>query len=355
MRMTLGIRRAITTLLLITVATGNPVAAYGVDQIEDGQWFHAFLHSKEAQATSRGAGVTVAVLDSGVDATHPDLSGSVLPGKDFVKADGDGRVDAAGHGTAMAGLIVAHGRVAGIAPDAKILPVRFTEFEPGESTQLVKAIRWATAQKADVISISIGMARDDPEMRKAVREATDEGIIVVASAGNTPVAKAVEYPAAYPDVLAVGCIDKNGDHAAISVKSSRIDIVAPCVGVTSANTNHAWSIGTGTSSATAIVAGAVALVQAAFPGISGSEVRHRLTATAVDKGPVGHDVQYGFGVVDLVGALTADVPPLVSASATVSPPADPSPDGSSPLLWALGAVLVIGALALIVVRSRRRG
>ncbi|WP_246158237.1 S8 family serine peptidase [Catellatospora sichuanensis] len=356
MTMTLRIGRVVATLLLIAGVAGTPVASYGADEISDGQWFHAYLHSKEAHKTSRGAGVTVAVLDSGVDATHPDLSGSVLPGKDLVSTDGDGRDDSAGHGTAMAGLIVAHGRVAGIAPDAKVLPVRFTEFEPGESTQLTKAIRWATAQHVDVISVSIGMSRDDAEMRKAVQEAVDEGIVIVASAGNTPLATAIEYPAAYPGVLAVGCVDRKGNHAPISVRSSRIDVAAPCVDVTSTNINHLWSVGTGTSGSTAIVAGAVALVRAAHPDLSGPEITHRVTATAIDKGPDGRDPQYGYGVLDLVAALTANVPPPATQSATADPAEQPSSDDSNWWPWALVTVVaVLAVLALIFARSRRRG
>lgn len=355
MTMTLGIHRAAVTLLLVAGAAGTPVNSYTADEISDGQWFHTYLHSGKAHTISRGAGVTVAVLDSGVDATHPDLSGSVLSGKDLVKANGDGRVDTAGHGTAMAGLIVAHGRVAGIAPDAKILPVRFTEFEPGESTQLTKAIRWATEQQVDVISISIGMSRDDPDMRKAVQEAVDEGVVIVASAGNAPMATMIEYPAAYPGVLAVGCVDRRGNHAPVSVESLRIDIVAPCVDVTSTNTNHLWSVGTGTSTSAAIVAGAVALVHAAYPDLSGQEIAHRLTATAIDKGPDGRDSQYGYGVLDLLAALTADVPPPATQSASASPAEVPSSGDSNWWPWASGAIVTaLAALVLFFVRSRRR-
>ncbi len=122
-------------------------------------------------------------------------------------------------------------------------------------------------------------------------------------------------------MIAVGGVDRIGEHASVSVSGPEIDIAAPAVDIYSTSYDGKYSKGTGTSSATAIVAGAAALIRSKYPDLPAQEVAHRLTATAVDKGPPGRDDQYGYGVIDLVAALTADVPPLGFESSNVTPPA----------------------------------
>ncbi|MEU8075729.1 S8 family serine peptidase [Catellatospora citrea] len=345
--------RTFSASVLCAAILGTAAPAHA-DEISDGQWFHSFLRTAEAHRITEGAGVTVAVIDSGVDVTHPDLKGSVSPGADLTpEGPGDGWTDETGHGTAMAGLIVARGRVKGMAPAAKVLPVRESKRGLGNTTEVVNAITWATAQRVDVISISLAMDFDDPTMRTAVAEALKADIVVVAGAGNTP-SQNVGFPAAIPGVVAVAGVGRDGQHAKISVTGAAIVISAPSDEITSTGLGHGWRKGTGTSDATAIVAGAVALIRARYPDLSGPEVVHRLTATAVDKGPAGRDAQYGFGVINVVGALTADVPPLSSPTASTNAPRDPASDGPGPWTWVIGAVVVIGVL-LLIVRSRRRG
>ncbi|WP_196279029.1 S8 family serine peptidase [Catellatospora vulcania] len=344
--------RAFSALALTAVLVSAPAPAQA-DEVSDGQWFHSFLRTTEAHRITEGAGVTVAVIDSGVDATHPDLRGSVLPGVDLTKeGPGNGWTDKEGHGTGMAGLIAAHGKVKGLAPAAKILPVRESILGVGTTTEIVDAIKWATAQQVDVISISLAMHLDDATMRTAVTEALNADIVVVAGAGNTP-DTAVGFPAAIPGVVAVAGVGRNGEHSEISVTGAGIVISAPSDDITSTGLDHGWRKGTGTSDATAIVAGAIALIRARYPDLSGPDVVHRLVATAVDKGPAGRDAKYGFGVLDLVSALTEDVPPLASASAAASAPANPAPDGPRHWIWVFGAFVAIGVLILIL-RSRRR-
>lgn len=199
-------------------------------------------------------------------------------------------------------------------------------------------------------------------------------VVVVAAAGNRPEATRVEWPAAYPGVIAAAGVDRDGNHAEVSVTGPEVVLAAPAVDIVSTNKlgETRYSTGTGTSSATAIIAGAAALVRAKYPDLSAAEVVHRLTATAVDKGPPGRDELYGYGVLDLVAALTADVPPMPSptaASQTTGPnlalPPIPEPDeprrlkalltGVAYILLgsALLAVAVIGAA--LAARSRRRG
>lgn len=185
--------------------------------------------------------------------------------------------------------------------------------------------------------------------------------MVVASAGNTTGSSSVEYPAREPGVIAVGGIDQQGDHADISVAGPEIDVVAPAVDIYSTGLNAGYRVGTGTSDATAIVAGAAALIRSKYPNLPAQEVAHRLTATAVDKGPPGRDDQYGYGVIDLVAALTADVPPLGFESSNVTPPAsaeaapDKGDDSSATVrgLATLGVVVAAGGGYLFWRRRRR--
>lgn len=185
--------------------------------------------------------------------------------------------------------------------------------------------------------------------------------MVVAAAGNRPDDKKVIYPAAYPGVLAVGGVDRNGRHAEISVTGPEVVLAAPAVDImttgTRANGGNGYHLGRGTSDATAIVAGAVALVRAKYPHLKAPEVIHRLTATATDKGAPGRDDQYGYGIVNIVKALTADVPPLPEASLV---PANPNPTfqvpGPAPNAidgqngqWPVGVIAAIGVGCLLLV------
>lgn len=362
----------------ITVATTLiPAAPARADWVRDLQWHLNYLNVTEAHRISRGEGVTVAVVDTGVDARHPDLADAVLPGADLVGDSGNGHTDISGHGTAMAGLIAARGQgnnsgALGIAPRAKILPVRIQVMSYAAS-EIVRGIYWAIERGARVICVASG-GGSSPELEAAVMAALKADVVVVAAAGNRPEATRVEWPAAYPGVIAAAGVDRDGNHAEVSVTGPEVVLAAPAVDIVSTNKlgETRYSTGTGTSSATAIIAGAAALVRAKYPDLSAAEVVHRLTATAVDKGPPGRDELYGYGVLDLVAALTADVPPMPSptaASQTTGPnlalPPIPEPDeprrlkalltGVAYILLgsALLAVAVIGAA--LAARSRRRG
>jgi type VII secretion-associated serine protease mycosin len=342
------------------------------DQIRGEQWHLRFLNVAAAHRVSQGEGVTVAVIDSGVD-PHPDIRNNLLPGADFL-GHSDGRVDLKGHGTGMAGLIAAHGHgsqggALGIAPRAKILPVRYTDLETitDVGNGVGQSVRWASQHGARVISVSLG-GGPDPNDRLAIEDAIAADIVVVAAAGNRPGDRVVQFPAAYPGVVAVGAIDRDGDVAQVSVLGSGIVIAAPGVDIVSTSNRGLYRKGTGTSGATAIVAGAVALIRSRYPDLSAAEVVHRLTATATDKGPKGRDDQYGYGVLNLVAALTADVPPLrAGAAPTMSSPVVPATTavsasggsgGASLNPVAIGgaagvALLVVGGVIALVALRRR--
>jgi type VII secretion-associated serine protease mycosin len=367
---TLRAIRTAVALLSATAVAVLPAAPAHADQIRNDQWHLRYLHVAEAQKISRGKGVTVAVVDSGVD-PHPDLVKNLLTGTDIASGSGDGKQDRDSHGTEMAGLIAAHGKsgnngALGIAPEAKILPIRYFAGGggQGDSDKLAAGIEWAISKEAKVINVS-SAGGSSAQLLNAVQHAISSDVVVVAGVGNTSKSFGVDYPAALDGVLAVGATDRNGNHAEVSVTGPELMICAPGVDIYSTSYKGHYGVSTGTSDATAIVSGAVALIRSKYPDLPAKEVVHRLTATAIDKGDPGRDEEYGYGVLDLVAALTADVPPLEAATPSAdprptatrtvaAPQADTGNDGSNGLLLATGIVVVVVVVGLLVVLTRRR-
>ncbi len=356
--------------MLVLVATALsallPVAPADADEVRDLQWHLRFLDVAAAHRISQGTGVVVAVVDTGVDAAHPDLTGNVLPGVDFVDEGGNGQRDEDGHGTGMAGLVAAHGRASagalGIAPQAKILPIRIARASSSRfGDHGLEGLSWAVAHGANIICFA-NVISDTPQLRQVIERTRAADVVVVAAVGNRPTAGKVEFPAAYRGVLAAAGVDQNGNHAQVSVTGPEVVLAAPAVDIVSTSQGGRYRKGTGTSDAAAILAGAAALVRAKFPNLSAEEVIHRLTATAIDKGTPGRDGEYGYGVVDLVAALTKDVPPLKPAS---QPPVTSAPPAGSPasnghpkpvaVIVAIVTVLVVvGAVGTLVAVRRRQ-
>lgn len=338
------------------------------ESIPDRQWFISSLNLARAQAITQGAGVTVAIIDTGVDSSHQDLLGNVLPGLSVISTkDGEKHGDSQGHGTNMAGLVAAHRHngegALGMAPEAKVLPIVDTDpSSPLNSSQLAAAIQKATERHVDVISISQSVTGSS-ELTAVVERAQHEGAVVVAAAGNSPTDAIITAPARIQGVVAVGAVDQNSNHAQVSVTGPQLTICAPGVDIVSTDKGGGYSVGTGTSAATAIVAGVVALIRSKFPQLPASEVIHRLTATATDKGAPGRDPVYGYGIVNPVAALTATVPPERTSASPAAPataaatgtPADDDTGPSSPIVvWTLigtGLVCIVAVVLLV----RRHG
>jgi type VII secretion-associated serine protease mycosin len=351
---------AFAGLVMATVAAA-PARA---DTVRDAQWHLGFIDVAHAHQISQGDNVVVGLIDSGVDASHPDLAGNILPGTDLLLSSGNGWHDSDGHGTRMAGLIAAHGHAGGgalgIAPLAKILPAAATGMERGSYPVVSAAgITWAVDHGAKVLCLAFAGDIASADEERAVRYAQAHDVVVVAGVGNRPQSTHVGYPAAFPGVLAAGGVDRNGGLAEVSVTGPQVVLAAPAVDIESTAKGGKYSKASGTSDATAIIAGAAALVRAKFPNLSAAEVVHRLTATAKDAGPPGRDDQYGYGIVNLVGALTADVPKLTpsavpSTSAPASAGAAPKQSNRSPLALVaiLLAVLLAAAGAWVLVRHR---
>ncbi|ASW58056.1 type VII secretion-associated serine protease mycosin [Plantactinospora sp. KBS50] len=287
------------------------------DPVREDQWQLKELDARHAWQFSTGKGVTVAVIDSGVDGRHPDLSGQVLPGIDLVSGSGDGQLDPVGHGTTVAGLIA--GRrdddrgVLGLAPDAHILPVRVLDDENRYDDALIVArgVRWAVDNGAKVINLSLGGNGDSPALAAAIDYAFARDVVVVACTGNltpsSPVNR-VWYPAREPGVLAVSGLDRDTDGLwSGSIDGAETVLSAPASGLVGARPNGYWSV-QGTSFAAPLVSATAALLRSRWPTMSAGDVVNRLIATARDLGTPGRDDQFGFGRVDPVAALTATVP-----------------------------------------------
>ncbi|WP_369276124.1 type VII secretion-associated serine protease mycosin [Streptomyces sp. R11] len=315
---------SLAVLLGACLAVLPPTAAHA-DSIRAQQWALDAMHTEEAWQTTKGKGITVAVLDTGVEADHPDLAGNVLEGKDMV-GFGAERGDRAWarHGTAMAGIIAGHGHgagngdgVMGIAPEAKILPVRVI-LEDGDPARakarssrgnaLAEGIRWAADHGADVINLSLGddskSAHPEAGEDEAVQYALKKGSVVVASAGNGgEKGDHISYPAAYPGVIAATAVDKFGTRASFSTRRWYATVSAPGVNVVIADPDHKYYEGWGTSAAAAFVSGAAALVKSAHPGLTPAQIKKLLEDTARNAPADGRDDSRGYGFIDPAAAI----------------------------------------------------
>ncbi|NMO50373.1 type VII secretion-associated serine protease mycosin [Actinoplanes sp. TBRC 11911] len=366
-------------MIAIAASLVIPAKTAHADSFRADQWYLKTLRITQAHTITKGAGVKVAVIDTGVY-PHPDVRRNLLAGTDLVSGNNrDGRIDDDGHGTNMASIIAAHGRgrsdgVLGIAPSARILPVKITNRGNSMPAKTMAAgVRWASEHGATVINVS---AETGPafELADAIQAAVTGNIVVVAGVGNTSKQAIIAYPAAIDGVLVVGSVNRADESASFSIHSPKVQICAPGVDITTADKTGEYVDIDGTSASTAVVSGAAALLRARFPDLPANEIVHRLVATADDVGPPGRDDECGFGVVNVMKALTTDVPPLAgsaaspavvpakssSGAATTSPITAFTPQGEADddstavLLGGLGGVgLALGALAFFSLRRRR--
>ncbi|MFF7993782.1 type VII secretion-associated serine protease mycosin [Kitasatospora xanthocidica] len=377
---------------------GVVAPAASADQIRDQQWsLKTFEAETKVWPVSQGEGVVVAVIDSGVNSEHQDLTGQVLPGADFSGAQSDGRIDTNGHGTGMASLIAGHGHgaqagVMGLAPKVKILPVKVKTTDGGPEPQvndLAEAIRFAVDHGATVVNMSIGgLLRFDTQTRKAVEYAVSKDAVLVASAGNSGSDLGINYPAAFPGVVAVGAVDSKGVVWDSSTPGPETTLIAPGVDIyhASAKSPTSYAAGSGTSDATAYVSATAALIRSKYPNLSAGQVINRMikSATPPADGTVVPNSHYGYGILAPAKALEANPVvdggsrenPLVKrAESRGAPPADDPTDEASDVAVAPGAdgggssgngmgvvvgvaaggVVLLGVLVVVlVVRARRR-
>ncbi|MGW1229100.1 type VII secretion-associated serine protease mycosin [Streptomyces sp. NPDC002530] len=286
---------------------------------------------------TRGEGVRVAVVDTGVDTANPQLTAAVdrSAGIDYTGTGGDGTLDGSGHGTKVAGIIAARPRAGtgfvGLAPGATLIPVRQNDGRhSGRDSTMAAGIDHAVAHGAEVINISQDTSRpltEDSVLGRAVARAVAKDVVVVASAGNDGAdgRSRNTYPAAFPGVLAVAASDRDEERADFSQPGGFVDVAAPGVDIVSTVPGNGQCTDSGTSFSAPYVSGVVALMRAKYPEWTAAQIVARLEQTA--QRPVnGRDPFVGWGVVDPVRALSGDDTPQDAPHPGPAPAAAPAPE-----------------------------
>ncbi|MFC6083151.1 S8 family serine peptidase [Sphaerisporangium aureirubrum] len=317
---------------------------------------------------TRGEGVTVAMIDSGVDARHPQVRVAKA-----VDLTGTGARDCLGHGTAVAGIIAGADMpeipFSGVAPKARLISIKQTNDERGDVALLARGIVRAAELGAKVVNVSI-QTNDQPDLKAAVDYALARDVVIVAAAGNTgntgDGASAPAYPAAYPGVLSVGSAGPDGHRTDFSNATTPVSVLAPGQDVTSTWPGGAYRQDLdGTSYAAPYVAGVAALVRARHPELDNVRVRRRIEVTADGATGAGN----GAGMVNPLLAVTAILPSEAVAIAPPVPPPLPSgvvskavpPDREAismsvgVTVIALGAAALVTGVSLVLPLGRRRG
>jgi subtilisin family serine protease len=279
------------------------------------QYVVSKMHLPEAHGLATGDHVLVALIDSAIDAQHPDLSGAIVGGFDAF----GGTVVPHSHGTAMASAIAAHGRLMGVAPAARILAVRTFEGESsgarGTTTRVLDGLQWTVNSGARVVNMSF-TGPPDAEMHRMIMALRQKGMVLVAAAGNDGPRAEPDYPAAYPEVIAVTATDIDDHLLGVANHGDYIAVAAPGVEIFVALPRGGYGFTTGTSVATAHVSGLAALLIERNPSLTPADVQAILTGTAHDLGPKGRDDEYGSGLVDAYAALLAIMPPTAVSTLT---------------------------------------
>ncbi len=296
------------------------------------QWASIDLDYDGLANLTTGAGRTVAVVDTGVDATHPDLAANILPGQSFVPGSPE-PVDDNGHGTHISGIIAALRNngigTVGIAPNAKILPVKVLDASgSGTISGVVNGILWAAGQNVDVINLSLGSTEDDDVLHTAVQYAVNRGTAVVAAAGNERTSGSpVMFPAAYSEVIAVAAVNYYFGIAWFSSAGSYVDVGAPGEDIVSSWQGGGVQYESGTSMAAPHVAGLIADLRALKPNATVAQLKNAVENTALDLGAPGFDTDFGHGLIKPVAAANATnllvtppraIPPVSTAYTTTT-------------------------------------
>jgi membrane-anchored mycosin MYCP len=389
---------AIAAVLAVQLGTGAAPAAAAPPagachdpepahaQVRAQPWAQQTLAPERAWPYSRGAGVLVAVVDSGVDADHPQLRrpGKVRPGRDFTRPGGlPGAFDCVSHGTGVAGVIAADPVPGlgfhGVAPDAEILPVRISDRDVGDQGEALRidprvvadGLRYAADQGAKVINLSLAGQDDFPAIREAVAYAVAKDALVVAAVGNAQRDATTEvpsYPAGYAGVLGVGAVDIDGARMSGSQLGPYVALVAPGAKVLTTSRVDGHVFVDGTSFATPFVAGTAALVRAAWPSLNAAEVARRLVATAGPARGGRNSDAYGAGLVDPYRAVTDGLDTARPAALPAYVPQEPDRDRLARAAWerdtaatakrltavAAAGVLLAALVAVALARGRRR-
>ncbi|WP_258724702.1 S8 family serine peptidase [Cellulomonas sp. NS3] len=311
----LAVGAALVAPLGVVAAAGAPPAATSAATVPDpdprsSTLDDSVLRAPRAWQVSSGKGVTVAVLDSGVDAAHPDLQGALLPGFDAVDGAGDVS-DLVGSGTGVAGVIAARSNgvgIVGLAYESSILPVRVTrDWDEASDARVVAGVRWAVSHGARVLHVSHAVTSPDSALRTAISDALAAGVVVVTPAGDGG-SDVPQYPAAWaselPGLVAVSVTTNDLTLAHSASWGEWVTVAAPGEDVPVTRPGNQYNNTTGSVYAAARVSGVVALIRAHEPALTPAQVAERLRLTAQDTGPGGADPFYGNGIVDAAAAVT---------------------------------------------------
>ncbi|WP_405115955.1 S8 family peptidase [Paenibacillus sp. FSL K6-1217] len=273
------------------------------------QWNLPAIETTQGWNLSKGSKeVVVAVVDTGVQANHPDLKGQLLTGYNAITS-GSTPDDDVGHGTHVCGIIGAltnnEEGVAGISWYNKILPVKALDNSgAGTTYSVAEGIIWAADQGAKVINLSLGNYADSQFLHDAIKYAYDRDVVIVSASGNDNTERP-GYPAAYEEVIAVAATNAAGERASFSNYGDYIDVAAPGESIASTYPDNQYAALSGTSMASPHVAALAGLVRSLNPALTNKEVTALLTSNAVDLGTAGHDKYYGWGQVDIYRTLQA--------------------------------------------------
>ncbi|MDR2988590.1 MAG: S8 family serine peptidase, partial [Nocardiopsaceae bacterium] len=393
---------ALAGAIAVPLAAAGPASADQVRQRQ--QWVLSALNVSAAWHLTQGKGVTVAVIDSGVDPSVSDLAGSVRSGPDLTGVHTSrSNPNWGAHGTWMASLIAGHGHgrgnqdgIIGVAPKARILSIRVItdrsdpgyskyQSEPGWRGQheLAKAITYAVRHGAGVINMSLGYNGASNAVRSALQGALAHNVVVVASSGNAGASHAAHngkapysFPADYPGVIGVAAVTASGTPAYFSSENLSVQVAAPGVSVPAEGRGSKYWVVSGTSPASALTAGVAALIKSKFPKLSASQIRGAITGSTANRPGGGYDDRVGFGTVDasaalkLAGRLAKQVPAFKTRAGKAAGsglfgrgesgvPAFPvAARGRQKLLTyggvAAGAVILLIVALCLVISARRR-
>jgi subtilisin family serine protease len=271
-------------------------------QGDPAQYVLSELQIQQAHQMATGKGVLVAVIDSEIDETHPDLDGAIAKSFDALGGQANPHL----HGTAMAGAIASHGKLLGIAPGVQLLAERAFNDAPGEaqgtSFAIYRSLQWAADNNARVVNMSFA-GPPDPTLHRLLTAAYQKGLVLIAAAGNAGPKSPPLYPAADPDVIAVTATDSNDHVFKMANRGRYVAVAAPGVDILALAPDGSYGLTTGTSVAAAEVSGIAALVLERKPALKPSDVRAILTASAKPLGPKSQSTEFGAGLVNAYQAL----------------------------------------------------
>lgn len=306
---------------------------------EDQLWIQSIDLPAAWNISTGSPTVVVAVVDSGVSATHPDLQGKLLPGHDFFDDD-DVPDDQVGHGTAVAGIIAARGNdgigIAGVAMETMVLPVKVGSVDGSPISAIAAGIVWAVDNGAHIINLSLGSDFPSDALHDAVIYAYEHDVPVVAAAGNEP--EAISYPGAYPETISVGASTPWGTLTGFTSRSNRVDLVAPGTGVLASwwgeDDGDTWASVSGTSFAAPMVAGTLALLRSLDPTLTTEDLRTLLHETAIPVGDPESEPGAGAGQLDAGAALSTFISQAFDR--TWLPADSPVASGTADRTWVWG-------------------